>query len=255
MLESGKVPGFGDRVRLTGNVYWYNAERGFILNDLNQLEITRPEPTNMTIGKITSLDVSSMAGYYRARTSGIVTSWTKYFSAVEVTLADAQGTEMSLYVPNSITDLTGVGVLGQLEVGMGLDVTGCLEYYDAGSYSKWEIIPATTADIHRAQPSLSVVSITSSPMTFPLSQQFSVNVTVRNSGALPVTDAVLKIEFDGVLEREVAISAVNEVDTYVVSYDAVISDSRAALVVTATVVTEQADADPSDNQLTVQWGG
>jgi hypothetical protein len=255
MLESGNVPGYGDRVKLTGNVYWYNAERGFILNDLNQLEITRPSPTNMTVGKIAATDPATMVGYYRVRTWGVVSSWRKYFSSVDVSLQDADGNEISLYVPSSVTDLTGVGALGQLEVGMGLDVTGCLEYYDAGSYSKWEIIPATMSDVAVAQPDLSVTAIESSPLAFPLNQQFTLNITVSNVGHLPVSDAVLRLEFDGAPERNLTISSVGEMATYMISYDAVIADGRTSLTVTATVVTAQLDSDESDNQMTRVWGG
>ena len=79
MMEQGKIPAYGDRVKVTGNVYWYNAERGFILNALPQLEIERPEPTNMTISEIAALEDENMPGYYRVRTYGVVSSWRKYY--------------------------------------------------------------------------------------------------------------------------------------------------------------------------------
>ncbi|MFO7619423.1 MAG: OB-fold nucleic acid binding domain-containing protein [Thermoplasmata archaeon] len=147
MLETGKIPGFGDRVKVTGNTYWYNAERGFILNSLSQLEIYREEPMPMTIAEVNDLDRSASEGYYRVNVTGTVSSWRQYYSAVDVTLIDGSGNEMSLYVPNSVMELTGTGPLGRLEIGMALEAVGCLEYYDAGSYSKWEIIPASMLDI------------------------------------------------------------------------------------------------------------
>ena len=144
MLATGKIPGFGDRVNVTGNTYWYNAETGFILNHLDQLEIFRPEPIPMTLGEITDLDPEYSEGYYRVITSGEVISWRQYYSAVDVTIADEDGNEISLYVPNSVMALSGTGVIGTIEIGMQLQAIGCLEHYDAGSYSKWEIIPTST---------------------------------------------------------------------------------------------------------------
>lgn len=144
MIATGKIPGFGDRVNVTGNTYWYNAETGFILNHINQLDIYRPEPINMTIEDVMNLVPEDTPGYYRIRTTGTVTSWSQYYSAVDVTLADEDGNEVSLYVPNSVIDLSGTGVLGTIEIGMELEAIGCLEYYDAGTWSKWEIIPTST---------------------------------------------------------------------------------------------------------------
>ncbi|MBA3045350.1 MAG: OB-fold nucleic acid binding domain-containing protein [Candidatus Thermoplasmatota archaeon] len=147
MIETGKIPGFGDRVVVTGNTYWYNAERGFILNSLSQLEIHRSEPILMTIEEVNDLDPDTTEGYYRVNVTGTVSSWRQYYSAVDVTLIDGDGHEISLYVPNSVMDLTGTGPLGTLEVGKILEAVGCLEYYDAGSYSKWEIIPVSLEDV------------------------------------------------------------------------------------------------------------
>jgi uncharacterized membrane protein len=142
LLDREKIPGFGDRVVVTGNTYWYNAERGFILNSLSQLEITRDEPIQMTIAQVNELNPEFTVGYYRVNVTGTVSSWRQYYSSVDVTLIDGNGNEMSLYVPNSVMELTGTGPLGRLEVGMRIEAVGCLEYYDAGNNSKWEIIPA-----------------------------------------------------------------------------------------------------------------
>ncbi len=257
MLETGKVPAFGDRVNVTGNVYWYNAEQGFILNSLAQLEIYRPKAHNMTITEINALSAEDMTGYYRATTFGTVTSWRKFDFSVDVTIIDENQEEMSLYIPNSVFDMTGTGVLGTLTTGMGLEVTGCLEYYDAGSYSKWELIPATMDDIKLAQPELEVKDLETSPLVFPLNQQFTVNLTVVNNGQLPVQESTLNIYFDDVLEYTSSISALGAGESYDVLYDTIVTDDRASLLIRAEITVDEplTDSDDSNNSISLQGGG
>lgn len=256
MLEQKKIPAFGDRVNVTGNVYWYNAERGFILNSLTQLEIDRPTAVNMTVSDIASLDPEDMDGYYRARTFGTVTSWRKFAFSVDVTITDEKQNEISVYVPNSVLDLTGTGVLGTLNVGMGLEVEGCLEYYDAGSYSKWEIIPATSDDIKLAQPDLAMAAIETSPLSFPLNQQFTVNTTIVNNGPLPVQNADLNLYFNDTLVYTTTIGGLAAGDSYVVYYDTYDTISRPELFIRAEIIPDAplVDVDDSNNSMTVEGG-
>jgi hypothetical protein len=254
MLATGKIPAMGDRVNVSGSVYWYNAERGFILNSLAQLKIDRPEAVNMSVGEISALDPEAMLGYYRVRTYGIVTSWRKYYSATDISITDEKANEISVYIPNSIFDLTGVGALGTLDVGMGLEVEGCLEYYDAGSYSKWEIIPGTSQDMRRAKPDLKVVDVRTSDLTFPLNQQFTVNVTVLNLGPLPLTGSTLQIVFDGEVIYNTMLQPLAPGENEVVTLDTAVTDGRSSLGITVTVAPPAPleDLDPADNTYTLQ---
>ena len=252
MLETGKIPAFGDRVNVSGNVYWYNAERGFILNELDQLDIYRAEPMDMTVSEINKLDYEDMGGYYRVRTYGMVNSWRKFDFALDISIIDENDNEVSVYIPSSVYDLTGLNVLGKLEVGMGLEVIGCLEYYDAGSYSKWEIIPATTEEISISQPDLAVSEIEVSPVTFPMSQQVFINVTVSNNGNLPLNSADLTIAIDGLdnYTREDIYLGAGE--SYVISYSTTITDQRNSLEIVAVFQPPEplVDSNPADNTLT-----
>ena len=256
MLETGKIPAFGDRVNVSGNVYWYNAERGFILNSLEQLDIFRPEEVNMTISEINDLEHESMDGYYRVKTFGTVSSWRKFDFAVDISIIDEHDNEVSVYIPGSVYDLTGLNDLGRLEIGMGLEVIGCLEYYDAGSYSKWEIIPATTAEIKMTQPDLAITDIEVSPLTFPLNQQFYVNVTVTNNGDLPVTNAELLIQIDGQANYTKSDIYLGAGDSYIIWYSTSIMDGRTSLEITATFepLNPLIDYAPDDNTM-IYTGG
>ncbi len=256
MLATGKIPAFGDRVNVTGNVYWYNAERGFILNNLANLEIHRQTAVDMTVAEITHLDPDGMDGYYRVRTFGTVNSWRKFDFALDISIIDENDNEISVYIPASIYDLTGLGALGTLEVGMGMEVAGCLEYYDAGSYSKWEIIPATTADLRRCEPDVSVTAIITSPLVFPLNQQFSVNVTVANTGLLPLSSAQLAIAFDGANVYTVSVTKLAAGESITVTYTGAVTDQRTGITITATasVPEPHTDANPANDSLTISGG-
>ncbi len=251
MLATGKIPAFGDRVNVVGNVYWYNAERGFILNNLDNLEIDRQTALDMTISDITDLDHESMNGYYRVRTFGTVSSWRKFDFALDISIIDENDNEISVYIPSSIYDLTGLGELGTLEVGMGLEVSGCLEYYDAGSYSKWEIIPATTAEIRRASPDISVVGLESSVNA----QQLMVNVTVRNAGNLPIASGVLAITLDGANAFTTTVTKLGAGESVVISYSGVAAGTDIEIIATASVQEPYVDGDLSNNAMTITEAG
>jgi len=249
MLETGKFPAFGDRVNVSGNVYWYNAERGFILNALEQLDIYRQDAVNMSLSEITALDHESMDGFYRIKTFGTVSSWRKFDFALDISIIDENDNEVSVYIPSSVYDLTGLNDLGVLEIGMGLEVTGCLEYYDAGSYSKWEIIPATTAEIIKTQPDLAIENIEVSPLTFPLAQQIFVNVTVTNNGNLPVTTSDLIILIAGQENYTRSDIYLGPGNSYTVRYSTSIMDQRTAIEIIAVFVPPEPliDGYPDDN--------
>jgi|GEM_PF-6734524 len=92
----------------------------------------------------------------RVKVTGIVVSSTRMTYAYSLYIRDAAGNKVNIWIPDSIVSMFGVGILDTLNTEKDnitgadtISVEGALKWYDAGKYSHWEVIPATTADIKR----------------------------------------------------------------------------------------------------------
>lgn len=151
LLEQNKVPGFGDRVRVKGQVAVTGDAYALILQTAAQLTIYRAEPVNVSVMDIASADSDSFTDGNRVRVVGELDEWLQYTWALSLWLEDENGKRVNIWIPQSITDLTGLGVLGRLDRGMTLMVEGGLKWYESGRYSRWEVTPATSQDIREVR--------------------------------------------------------------------------------------------------------
>lgn len=146
LVEMGKIPAYGDRVRLQGNFQYRGYEFSLILNSGEQLEIFREDPIQMTIVDIENAEGNDDMTTQRVTVEGKVSYWKKFDWAIDIYISDENGSMVDIWIPQSITDLTGDGDVYSIYEGATVRVTGALEWYEAGSYSRWEIIPASSDD-------------------------------------------------------------------------------------------------------------
>lgn len=150
LLEQNKIPGFGDFVRVKGQVAVTGDVYALVLQAADQLEILRPnaaEVPNVSILDIACGDSNSFTEGSRVRVRGELDEWYQYTFALSLWLKDDNGYRVNIWIPQSITELTGLGALGRLRTGVILTAEGGLKWYEAGQYSRWELIPATSQDI------------------------------------------------------------------------------------------------------------
>lgn len=152
LLKAGKVPAFGDRVIVTAQVAYRCDALSLLLQSTDDIEIDRATPVDLEPSDIAAADEDSFAEGDRVRVSGRLDEWTDYEWAISLWITDGSQNRANIYIPQSIMDLTGAGVLGRLYVNMELTVVGALKWYEAGRYSRWEVIPASTADMSEGTP-------------------------------------------------------------------------------------------------------
>ncbi|MCD6461168.1 MAG: hypothetical protein J7L61_00285 [Thermoplasmata archaeon] len=146
LVKAGKIPAFGDHVRVEGTYQYRDYKYSMILDSPLHLTIERPEPYETTVAFIdNALEEAGLTGD-RVTVEGYVESWDLYDWALSMWITDYQGHSVNFYVPSAVWKLTGEGSLFGLEVGQHVRVTGALMWYESGRYSRWEIIPATSDD-------------------------------------------------------------------------------------------------------------
>jgi hypothetical protein len=162
LIEKQKIPAFGDKVDLKGVVNVRKDQITIVLNSADQLKIIREPATAISISELyqARTDENYFIDGTRVKIKGTIDYWVKYKFALSLWLSDDYGNQANIFIPQSIIELTGPGILYTITEDMEISATGALKWYAAGRYSRWEIIPATTADIYRIYPELIVTNLT-----------------------------------------------------------------------------------------------
>jgi len=145
LAKKGKLPGYGDYVKIIGEVYFRGDNRYMIVNSPEQVTIIKPKPVKMSIGEINSIEYP-YAKYIRVTLDAKVVSVYKTTSGSYVlNLTDDTG-YMDMYIPLAVVHLTGNMDIEGLE-GKNIEVTGSIEWYGSFMSGNWEIIPGSLEDI------------------------------------------------------------------------------------------------------------
>lgn len=150
-IESGNVPGFGDTVDCEGALFV--GDGGYMqikVRDRNLFRILDVVPRNVTMADLVPADRNAFEVGDKVIIDGQIQG--KYHLegfAWILDLGDAEGRSVSLFVPESVTALSGELDLGSLYLSQ-VRVTGGLEWYDSGQ--SWEVIPSSIRDIRVLSP-------------------------------------------------------------------------------------------------------
>ena len=132
---------------MRGQVQYRGASFALVLNSADDLRIYRTEAVALPISEIAFADSDDFVNGNRVRVNGTVDEWTEYTYSISLWIRDSNGYSVNVWIPRSVIDLTGMGVIGRMYEGMNITVEGALKWYEAGRYSRWEIIPASSEDI------------------------------------------------------------------------------------------------------------
>lgn len=150
LLAQNKIPGFGNKVIVRAQVSSSGADLALVLQSAECLSIVKEEAESLTpISDLVTPGGGRFTEYEHLKVLGRVESYTQYTYATSIKLADLNESSknITIWIPQSVPELTGSGVLNRIYTNMLLEVEGNLEWYEAGKYSGWEIIPATMQDI------------------------------------------------------------------------------------------------------------
>ena len=146
LVEKNKVPGYGDFVKIIGNVYFRGDNIYMILNSPDAITINRAQPVYMNISEILAIGYPS-ANYMRVTLNVTVVSVYRTTSGSYVlNITDDTG-YMDAYIPFATVYLTGNNVSIESLEGKTVQITGCIEWYGSMMSGEWEIIPATMSDV------------------------------------------------------------------------------------------------------------
>ncbi len=141
LLAAGTIPAVGDQVSVAGTLRVREDSVALTLNVPEHLTITRPEPVNVPISKLTILDEG-----LRVRASGVVEKlFTPYAGLTLITLRNDDGT-ITVAVNETLTTLTGP--LPDIAPGQGLTVTATVTLYK----DQIQLSPASVHDLELGPP-------------------------------------------------------------------------------------------------------
>jgi hypothetical protein len=150
LLRDKIIPAFGDRVKVKAQVAFAGETCSLILQSPRDLHLQRTPYVEVPVLEPAAIARAGKGAYVegtRVKVNGTLVEWISYKWAVSLWLRDDEGNRVNIWIPVSILELTGWGVVGRLRKGMQLEVVGGLKWYEAGRYSRWEIIPATSEEI------------------------------------------------------------------------------------------------------------
>ncbi len=140
MAKSGKIPGYGDFVEITGEIYFRGTNMYMIVNNPAQINIKRAEPQNMTIREIKEIEYP-YGNYVRVNLVGEIVSYkTTRSGAYVLNFTDGTG-YIDVYVPSYIPKLYGFNI--HYYEGKKISVEGAIEWYGSEMSGEWEIIPSS----------------------------------------------------------------------------------------------------------------
>ncbi len=146
LIEEGEIPGFGDTVDCEGALFV--GDEGYMqvkIRDRNLFKILDTGSRNVNITDLVPAkrdafevgDKVSVEGQIQGKFEIEGFAWI-------LDLGDDEGRQLSIFIPDSITALTGNISIDTIYLSQ-VRVTGGLEWYEDGQ--SWEIIPASVDDI------------------------------------------------------------------------------------------------------------
>ncbi|MGB9635869.1 MAG: hypothetical protein ACPL1Y_01285 [Thermoplasmata archaeon] len=141
------IPAFGDKVEIAGSLQYRSNDFYLIVNHISQIKVIRSEAGEVTIKEILAYTKENESA--RVKVRGNVTAIREYAFAYDYLIQDAQGYRIDVFVPKSLSNLTGM--LPEIHEKNEIVVSGALKYYVSGNTGKWEIIPSASWEIEVLQ--------------------------------------------------------------------------------------------------------
>lgn len=144
LAKAHKLPGYGDYVKIIGEVYIRGSNIYMIVNSPKEVTIIKPKPVHMSIAEINHINYP-YGKYVRVELNATVlkvfeTSRGSYV----LNITDGTG-YMEMYIPYSIVYFTDMNIK-DLQ-GERIDVVGTIQWYGSFMSGSWELIPASMEDI------------------------------------------------------------------------------------------------------------
>ena len=150
-IETGYIPGFGDTVDCEGALFV--GDEGYMqlkVRDKNLFKIVDTASLNLTLEELLQSEKTDYELGAKVSVEGQIQG--KFYIdgfAWILDLGDQEGRSVSVFIPDTITLLTGALDMDALYLSQVI-VTGGLEWYESGQ--SWEIIPGTVQDIKIIKP-------------------------------------------------------------------------------------------------------
>jgi len=145
-IETSYIPGFGDTIDCEGALFV--GDEGYMqikVRDKNLFKIVDTPVQHITLQQLMESGKSDFELASKVSIEGQIQG--KYYIegfAWILDLGDQEGRSISLFIPETITQLTGELDLSTLYLSQ-VNVTGGLEWYEDGQ--SWEIIPGSVQDL------------------------------------------------------------------------------------------------------------
>ena len=150
-IETGYIPGFGDTVDCEGALFV--GDEGYMqlkVRDKNLFKIVETASLNLTLEELLQSEKSDYDLGAKVSVEGQIQG--KFYIdgfAWILDLGDQEGRSVSVFIPDTITLLTGELDMDALYLSQVI-VSGGLEWYESGQ--SWEIIPGSVLDIEIISP-------------------------------------------------------------------------------------------------------
>jgi len=150
-IETGYIPGFGDTVDCEGALFV--GDEGYMqlkIRDKNLFKIIETASLNLTLEELIESEKSDFPLGAKVSVEGQIQG--KFYIdgfAWILDLGDQEGRAVSVFIPDTITQLTGDLDMDALYLSQVI-VSGGLEWYESGQ--SWEIIPGSIQDIEIIGP-------------------------------------------------------------------------------------------------------
>ncbi len=150
-IETGYIPGFGDTVDCEGALFV--GDEGYMqlkVRDKNLFKIVETSGLNLTLEELLQSEKTDYDLGAKVSVEGQIQG--KFYIdcfAWILDLGDQEGRSVSVFIPDTITLLTGELDMDALYLSQVI-VTGGLEWYESGQ--SWEIIPGSVLDIEIINP-------------------------------------------------------------------------------------------------------
>ncbi len=151
LIEEGRIPGFGDTVDAEGALFV--GDEGYMqvkVRDKNLFHILERNYTELGVSDLVpSVKSDYYVGQLVSVNGRIVDKFYLDGFAWIFDLADESGNSISVFMPETIEQLTGELDVNSIFLSE-VNIKGALEWYEGGR--EWEIIPGSTTDITVTAP-------------------------------------------------------------------------------------------------------
>ncbi len=143
LAHKDKIPGYGEFVVITGEVYFRGSNRYMIINDPAQITIKKADAVKTNITSIERIQYPA-GNYMRVEILGHIIGSKKTFSgAYLLKFSDGSGT-IPVFVPTYIVHFYGFDP--ENYSGKTVELFGALQWYGSSMSGEWEIVPSSIDD-------------------------------------------------------------------------------------------------------------